>query len=168
MHRVIFCLGIFALASSCDTQTAVDPVAYETYEIVSSGTRQFEWDTDSGPGIIKVLIEESNLGSKGAEIAEIWFPPGYEGSSHPHELEIIYVVEGELDHIVNGESHILKPGMTGVVRERDRVVHKTHSPDGVRTLAQTDRRAVQPKQLFQRRDFQPRDQDPRPDRPRGQ
>jgi len=119
---------------ACDTGTGPDPAAYETYEIVSGGTRQFEWDTDTGPGIIKVLIEENNLGSPGAEIAEIWFPPGFEGQSHPHELEIIYVVEGELDHIVNGESHILKPGMIGVVRARDRVVHKTHSPDGVRTL----------------------------------
>lgn len=111
-----------------------DPAAYETYDIASSGTRQYEWDTDTGPGIIKVLIEAQNLGSEGAEVAEIWFPPGFEGTAHPHELEIIYVVEGELDHIVNGESHILKPGMVGVVRERDRVVHKTHSPEGVKTL----------------------------------
>ena len=120
--------------SACDTGNGADPAAYETYDIASAGTRQFEWDTENGPGIIKILIEENNLGSQGAEIAEIWFPPGFEGQSHPHELEIIYVIEGELDHIVNGESHILKPGMTGVVRARDRVVHKTHSPDGVRTL----------------------------------
>ena len=120
--------------SACDMGEGPNPAAYEKYDIVSAGTRQFEWDTENGAGIIKVLIEESNLGSQGAEIAEIWFPPGFEGQSHPHELEIIYVVEGELDHIVNGESHILKPGMTGVVRARDRVVHKTHSAGGVRTL----------------------------------
>jgi len=136
-HKNLFLIAAFSCAillGACDQSARHDPAAYETYEIVSSGTRQYEFDTDTGPGIIKVLIEEANLGSKGAEIAEIWFPPGYEGTSHPHELEIIYIVEGELDHIVNGESHILKPGMTGVVRERDRVVHKTHSPDGVRTL----------------------------------
>jgi quercetin dioxygenase-like cupin family protein len=136
-RKMVFCAMKLVLISSlfgCDTVKAPDPAAYESYEIVSSGTRQYEWDTDTGPGIIKILIEESNLGSKGAEVAEIWFPPGYEGTSHPHELEIIYVVEGELDHIVNGKSHILTPGMTGVVRERDRVVHKTHSPQGVKTL----------------------------------
>jgi quercetin dioxygenase-like cupin family protein len=132
--RYAVALGFVVSFSGCDNLSEPDPAAYESYEIVSSGTRQYEWDTDTGPGIIKVLIEESNLGSKGAEVAEIWFPPGYEGTSHPHELEIIYVVEGELDHIVNGESHILQPGMIGVVRERDRVVHKTHSPDGVKTL----------------------------------
>lgn len=126
--------GLMSVTAACQSDTAADPAAYESYEIVSAGTRQFEWDTETGPGIIKVLIEANNLGSKGAEIAEIWFPPGFEGQSHPHELEIIYVVEGELDHIVNGESHILKAGMTGVVRARDRVVHKTHSPNGVRTL----------------------------------
>lgn len=134
MHRLFLLTGIAYLLAGCEPGAAVDPAAYDSYEIVSSGTRQYEWDTDTGPGIIKVLIEEANLGSKGAEVAEIWFPPGFEGTSHPHELEIIYVVEGELDHIVNGESHILQPGMIGVVRERDRVVHKTHSPDGVRTL----------------------------------
>ena len=138
MRRIKTCYTSVLLATctlgACDSLQPPDPAAYDSYEIVSSGTRQYEWDTDTGPGIIKILIEESNLGSKGAEVAEIWFPPGYEGASHPHELEIIYVIEGELDHIVNGESHILKPGMTGVVRERDRVVHKTHSPDGVKTL----------------------------------
>jgi quercetin dioxygenase-like cupin family protein len=128
----IFCCA--GLLGACDNSAQHDPAAYESYEIVSSGTKQYEFDTDTGPGIIKILIEAENLGSKGAEVAEIWFPPGFEGTSHPHELEIIYVVEGELDHIVNGESHILTPGMVGVVRERDRVVHKTHSPDGVRTL----------------------------------
>lgn len=133
MKRRFFLLALASIVVGCNTDVP-DPAAYETYEIVSSGTQQFEWETETGPGIIKVLIEEANLGSKGAEVAEIFFPPGYEGTSHPHELEIIYVVEGELDHIVNGESHILKPGMVGVVRERDRVVHKTHSADGVKTL----------------------------------
>lgn len=123
---------ILAVATACGD--VPDPSAYESYEIVSTGTRQFEWDSESGPGWIKVLIEEANLGSKGAEIAEVYFPPGWQGEPHPHELEIIYVLEGELDHIVNGQSHILKPGMIGVVRARDRVVHRSISPEGVRTL----------------------------------
>lgn len=128
------CIVILACVSACDHGRPEDPAAYETYQIVSAGTRRFEWDTDTDPAWIKVLIEEANLGSAGAEIAEVWFPPGYHGDPHPHELEIIYVLEGELDHIVNGESHILKPGMIGVVRARDRVVHRTASEGGVRTL----------------------------------
>lgn len=131
---VAIVVAIVVSTGGCSVEKAPDPADYERYDIVSSGTRQFEWDSDNGPGWIKVLIEEKNLGSAGAEIAEIWFPPGWQGGPHPHVLEIIYVIEGELDHIVNGESHILSAGMTGVVRARDRVVHKTHSPDGVRVL----------------------------------
>ena len=122
------------LATGCEPQAVEDPAAYEDYEIVSAGTRQFDWGSGADAGWIKVLVEESNLGSKGAEIAEIYFPPGYQGEPHPHELEIIYVLEGVLDHIVNGESHILAPGMIGIVRARDRVVHKSISAEGVRTL----------------------------------
>lgn len=134
IQRLISIFVPALVLGACGASQAPDPAAYESYEIVATGTRRFEWDSHNGPGWIKVLIEEANLGSKGAEIAEIYFPPGWQGEPHPHELEIIYVVEGELDHIVNGESHILGPGMVGVVRARDRVVHKTHSSEGVRTL----------------------------------
>jgi quercetin dioxygenase-like cupin family protein len=122
------------LTTACTEDSEYDPAAHDGYEIVSAGTRQFEWDTETEPAWIKVLIEESNLGSKGVEIAEVYFPPEYHGDLHPHELEIIYVLEGELDHIVNGESHILTPGMVGVVRAPDLVVHKSISEGGVRTL----------------------------------
>lgn len=126
--------AVGAVLYGCQADVAADSAAYESYEIESTGTRQFEWDSGSGTGTIKVLIEEKNLGSPGAEIAEIFFPPGAEGESHVHELEIIYVIEGELGHIVNGEMHVLKPGMTGVVRAPDQVVHKTLSPEGARVL----------------------------------
>lgn len=105
-----------------------------TYARASSGTRQFQWDTETGPGWIKVLVEEANLGFEGAEVIEVFFPPGYEGDSHFHEFEILYVIEGELGHIVNGESHVLTPGMVGIVRSPHEVVHKTLSEEGVRVL----------------------------------
>jgi len=127
-------IAVSVALTGCSKELPPDPSAYESYEIVSSGTRQFEWDSDTGAGVIKVLIEEQNLGSAGAEVAEIRFPPDWEGASHVHELEIIYVIEGELGHIVNGEMHVLSPGMTGVVRARDHVVHKTLSPEGARVL----------------------------------
>ena len=118
-----------------DAKVAVEPSARTSdYQVVSTGTRQFEWDTDSGMGWIKVLVEAKTLGDPGAEIAEIFFPPGYVGQPHPHGLEIFYILEGKLDHIVNGKSHILKPGMVGVVKAPDQVVHKTHSKKGVKAL----------------------------------
>ena len=127
-------LAALCILGSCTSDNTEPALARVSYDIVPIAQRQFEWDTDTGAGWIKVLVEEATLGSTGAEMAEIYFPPGFKGTTHPHELEIIYVLEGELDHIVNGESHILKPGMVGVVREPDLVVHRTNSVEGVRTL----------------------------------
>lgn len=116
--------------------TESEPVEKQgtAYVQASSGTRKFELNSEAGPGWIKVLVEEANLGSAGAEIIEVYFPPGYESRSHFHELEILYVIEGELEHIVDGESNILKPGMIGIVRFPDEVIHKTPSEDGARVL----------------------------------
>lgn len=106
----------------------------KNYQKQSTGTRILEWDDINEIGWIKVLIEESNFGEKGVEIAEIYFPPGYQDIAHMHQLEILYVLEGELDHIVNGVSHILTPGMIGIVKEPDLVVHRSNSENGVRVL----------------------------------
>ena len=38
---------------------------------------------------------------------------------------MFYVVRGELEHVVNGSSQTLKPGMAGFVKPPDRVRHKT-------------------------------------------
>jgi quercetin dioxygenase-like cupin family protein len=43
----------------------------------------------------------------------------------PGALEMVYVVSGELEHVVNGKSRILKPGMAGYVKPPDTVRHKT-------------------------------------------
>jgi len=133
--RIINVSSIFvllAILSACGTET-VDKEAYN-YDVATAGTRQFEFDTGTEPGVIKVLLESRNLGSNDVEMAEIFFPPDYHGTTHPHEFEIIFVLEGQLDHIVNGVSNLLDPGMVGVVREPDLVVHRSASPEGVRVL----------------------------------
>lgn len=139
MHRpplsLIPAFGLTLLLAGCDRAAdTADTASGYAYERATQGTRRFQWDTETGPGHIKVLLEEQNLGSPDTEIAEIYFPPDYQGATHPHEFEIIYVLEGRLDHIVNGESHILEAGMIGVVREPDLVVHRTDSARGARTL----------------------------------
>ena len=121
-----------AIANESDNESGVKQAT--TYARASSGTRQFQWDTETGPSWIKVLVEEANLGFAGVEVIEIFFPPGHEGASHFHEFEILYVIEGELGHIVDGELHVLTPGMVGIVRFPQEVVHKTLSEDGVRVL----------------------------------
>lgn len=63
------------------------------------------------------------------EIAELTFQPGSESAAHVHRsVEIFYVLTGELEHIVNGASYILTPGMLGFVRAPDSVTHKVR-PD---------------------------------------
>ena len=52
---------------------------------------------------------------------------------HSTSGETFYVLEGELEHIVNGQSIKLGVGMIGSVRPPDKVRHKT-GPSGARAL----------------------------------
>lgn len=121
----LFCFGV-VLAEGAEEKP--------DYAFGSKGTRQFEFGPEANPVQVKVLIEEANLGSPGAEIIEIDFPPGYESRSHFHELEILYVVEGELEHIVDGKTNVLKPGMVGIVKHPNEVIHKAHAEHGATVL----------------------------------
>ncbi|MCY4626834.1 MAG: cupin domain-containing protein [Acidobacteria bacterium] len=84
---------------------------------------------------IELLLSESNLGGSEIQIGEITWPPGANSGSHPHgATEIFYVLEGELEHVVDGVSEILGPGDLGFVRPPSEVNHIT-SPDGGRVRA---------------------------------
>lgn len=75
---------------------------------------------------LKVLLAEPNLGSREVEVGEMTFAPGTDSGEHAHGVtEIFYVLSGELEHVVNGRSQILTPGMIGFVRPPDKVRHKT-------------------------------------------
>ncbi len=101
------------------------------YHHAGTGTRIFS----AGELAIKVLVEASVLGSTEVEVAEISFPPGYEGAGHKHgAIEIFYIVEGVMDHVVNDESHILEPGMIGIVRPTDTVTHRIKGDQGVKAV----------------------------------
>lgn len=81
----------------------------------------------AGSGLtIKVLADATTLGSGELDIAEITFPAGTDSGDHPHgSTEIFYVLSGELEHVVNGQTTMLRPGMVGFVRPPDRVRHRT-------------------------------------------
>jgi quercetin dioxygenase-like cupin family protein len=84
---------------------------------------------------IRLLLDEHNLGGTEVELGEITFPPGSSSGSHPHgSTEIFYILSGELDHVVNGESHLLKPGMVGFVRPPDKVNHVVPGNEPVKAL----------------------------------
>jgi quercetin dioxygenase-like cupin family protein len=77
--------------------------------------------------VIKMLLDASNLGSGEVEVAEITFPAGAPAPTAGHRhgaTEIFYVIEGVLGHVVNGQEHRLGPGMLGVVKPTDEVMHR--------------------------------------------
>ena len=97
----------------------------DSYSISGQGTRLLE---GRGGLTIKVLVEGANLGGSEVEVGEITFPANSPGGEHVHQTnEIFYVLEGTLEHIVNGESVVLEPGMIGIVRKGDTVSHKIPS-----------------------------------------
>jgi quercetin dioxygenase-like cupin family protein len=74
---------------------------------------------------LRLILDEKNVGPE-VSVGEIIFPPNLDSGEHRHDsIEIFYVVSGELEHVVNGKSEILKVGMAGYVKPPDTVRHKT-------------------------------------------
>lgn len=107
------------------------PALAQDYEKSTSGIRYLE----RGGLSIKVLVEASNFGGTEVEIGEITFPAKSPGGNHVHGTnEIFYVLSGRMDHVVNGESNVLEPGMVGIVRVGDTVSHVVLSDEPVKAL----------------------------------
>jgi quercetin dioxygenase-like cupin family protein len=78
-----------------------------------------------GGTTLRLMLDETNVGAQ-VSLGEITFPPNVDSGEHAHgAIEIFYVLSGELEHVVNGTSQILKPGMAGFVRPPDKIRHKT-------------------------------------------
>lgn len=121
-------------AITCLSATPLTAQDSTTYRKLSAGTRILENDAGTS---IKVLVEASVLGGSAVEVAEATLPVGSGAgpASHRHgSTEIIYVVSGELDHVVNGEAHRLTPGMIGIVKPSDTVIHRVVGQTPVKVL----------------------------------
>jgi len=82
---------------------------------------------------LRLLLDESNVGPE-VTVGEMTFPPNMDSGEHQHgAIEMFYVVSGEYEHVVNGKSQLLKPGMTGYVKPPDKVRHKT-GPAGAKVV----------------------------------
>jgi quercetin dioxygenase-like cupin family protein len=91
--------------------------------------------TYKSPGgtTLRVLLDDTNVGPE-ATIGELTFMPNSDSGEHTHgAIEMFYVLSGELEHVVNGKSEFLKPGMAGFVRPPDKIRHKT-GPAGAKVL----------------------------------
>ena len=82
---------------------------------------------------LKLMLDESNVGPE-VTVGELTFPPNADSGEHTHgAIEMFYVLSGELEHVVNGKSQILKPGMVGYVKPPDKIRHKP-GPAGAKVV----------------------------------
>lgn len=85
--------------------------------------------TSPGGTRLRLILDDTNIGSEMA-LGEMTFPANSDSGDHRHEAtEIFYVISGELQHIVNGNTQLLKAGMSGFVKPPDLVRHKV-GPEG--------------------------------------
>jgi quercetin dioxygenase-like cupin family protein len=78
-----------------------------------------------GGTTLRLLLDDSNVGGD-VSVGEMTFPANLDSGEHAHgAIEMFYVLSGELEHVVNGQSEMLKPGMVGYVKPPDKVRHKT-------------------------------------------
>jgi len=116
-YAVVACLACFG--AGMFAQTATDIVSYQSGP---NGTR------------LDVLFDGLTMGAE-VDVGQLTFPPGTNSGDHSHGVtEIFYILEGTLEHVVNGESHILTEGMLGYVKPPD-VVNHIVNPDGPPTKA---------------------------------
>src|SRR5215212_5269872 len=86
-----------------------------------------------GGTTLRLVLDTSNVGPE-ISLGEMTFPPNVDSGEHAHgAIEIFYVLSGELEHVVNGKSEILKPGMVGYVKPPDKIRHKT-GPGGAKVV----------------------------------
>jgi quercetin dioxygenase-like cupin family protein len=112
MRRAALLVGIIAVCLATHGSAQTEKSQGATYRSPSGTT-------------LKLMLDESNVGPE-VTLGEIMFPPNSDSGDHKHgATEMFYVVTGELEHIVNGKSEILKPGMAGYVKVPDSVRHKT-------------------------------------------
>jgi quercetin dioxygenase-like cupin family protein len=118
--------SIFLLTVALVLAVAASPSA-------QSGKTQGSTFRSPGGTTLKLMLDETNVGPE-VTVGEMVFPPNQDSGDHQHgTIEMFYVVSGELDHVVNGVSHVLKPGMAGYVKPPDKVRHKT-GPAGAKVV----------------------------------
>jgi quercetin dioxygenase-like cupin family protein len=120
MTRPLACAAILVLVGAHSTTAQSERLQGTTYK-------------SPGGTTLRLMLDESNVG-KDVSLGEMVFPPNTDSGDHQHgAIEMFYVVSGELDHVVNGVSHVLKPGMSGYVKPPDKVRHKT-GPAGAKVV----------------------------------
>ena len=96
-------------------------------DVGAQGTAKSPTYRSPGGATLTLLLDDRNVGPE-VTVGELTFPPNTDSGEHAHgAIEMFYVLSGELEHVVNGKSELLKPGMAGYVRPPDKIRHKTGS-----------------------------------------
>lgn len=107
--------------------------------MASNATRQA---SSGGADHLRLLLSSETLGSDGLEIARLTLPGG-DGitcadkpcQAHQHPVdEILFVVSGRLEHVVEGEVQMIGPGMLAVAPKNSNVVHNVLSEEPLEVL----------------------------------
>ena len=55
-------------------------------------------------GGLRMLLDAPQIGGPQVSVGERTYPPGYASPEHSHQsIEVLYVLSGEFQHVVNGE-----------------------------------------------------------------
>ena len=86
-----------------------------------------------GGTVLRLFLDSANVGPE-VSLGEMTFPPNSDSGHHKHgAIEMFYVISGELEHVVNGQSQRLTAGMVGYVKPPDTIRHKT-GPAGAKVV----------------------------------
>jgi quercetin dioxygenase-like cupin family protein len=91
--------------------------------------------TNPARGGLRMLLDAPQLGGPEVSVGERTYPAGYQSAEHTHQsIEVLYVLSGEYQHEVDGQTHVLTAGMLGFVKPGQKVRHKTGSGSTAKVL----------------------------------
>ena len=87
-----------------------------------------------GGAQLKVLVDAASLGGTEVEVAELTLAPNSDSGDHRHAVtETFYLLEGDMEQVINGKPVKLTPGTVASIRSTDQVRHKA-GPKGAKVL----------------------------------
>ena len=84
--------------------------------------------------VLRVLVDAQSLGGSEVEVAELTLAANSDSGDHHHGVtETFYVLEGDMEQVINGKAVKLGPGMVASIRSTDEVRHRA-GPKGAKVL----------------------------------
>jgi N-acyl-D-aspartate/D-glutamate deacylase len=97
----------------------------------ASSSRNF---VSPGGTTMKVITSEAEVRGNEVEIVELVLPPNSDSGDHRHAVtETFYLLEGDMEQVINGTPVKLTPGTAATIRATDQVRHKA-GPKGAKVL----------------------------------